>query len=185
MTNIDVLRHIALEQCGYVATQQALDKGVTHAALSMLVKRGRLERASYGIYRVPQIPYTPYDSFMLAVLWTGVPEAVISHETALDLYNVCDINPTSIHITVGKSRRINRAGGESYTVHRQDLTKEQMGWVEGIPTVTLVVAVEQCIASGIPGYLIIQAIERGEKLGKLVAEEPKYLMNLLGERDGE
>lgn len=110
LTDIDKLRDIALEQYGYVTTKQALEAGVTHASLSMMVKRGRLTRECYGVYIVSQLPYTPLNRYMLAVLWTGAPEAVLSHETALDLYEVCDINPSAIHVTVGKKRRMNRPG---------------------------------------------------------------------------
>lgn len=39
LTDIDKLRDIALEQYGYVTTKQALEAGVTHASLSMMVRR--------------------------------------------------------------------------------------------------------------------------------------------------
>ncbi|MEG0505489.1 MAG: type IV toxin-antitoxin system AbiEi family antitoxin domain-containing protein [Raoultibacter sp.] len=183
VTNIDALREIALEQYGYVSTAQALDAGVTQASLSMLVKRKRLERACYGVYRVLQIPSSHFDRFMLAVLWTGVSEAVLSHETALDMYEVCDINPTTIHLTVARHRRIKRTQGEGYLLHYQNLQPDQIGWWEGVPTVTLPCALEQCIASGVPSYLIKQAIDRGSKRGMLVAEEPAWLRQLLEKRD--
>ncbi|MDR0514176.1 MAG: hypothetical protein LBG81_03320 [Coriobacteriaceae bacterium] len=183
-TNIDVLRSIALEQYGFVTTHQALGAGVTQASLSMLVKRARLERVCYGIYRVPQVPYSHYDRYMLAVLWTGVPEAVLSHDTVLDVYEVCDINPTAIHITVAKKHRIKRIGGESYQLHHQDLDFNQVGWWEGIPTVTLPTAISQCIASGVPTYLVEQAIDRGTKRGMLVSDEPRWLERELAARNG-
>lgn len=183
VTNIDVLRDIALEQYGYVSTAQALDAGVTQASLSMLVKRKRLERVCYGVYRVPQIPSSHFNRFMLAVLWTGVPEAVLSHETALDMYEVCDVNPTIIHLTVAEHRRIKRSHGEGYQLHYQNLLSSQIGWREGIPAVTLLCAIEQCIASGVPSYLLKQAIDQGAKRGMLVADEPIQLRRLLEKRD--
>lgn len=183
MTNIESLREIALDQHGLVTTEQALEVGVTYASLSMLVKRGRLERVVHGVYRVPQIPATRYDRYMLAVLWTGVPEAVLSHDTALDTYEVCDINPTSIHITVTKGRRIKRGGGEGYTLHYANLDPVQITWWEQIPTVTLPVAIEQCINSAVPDYLIIQALENGRRLGLLTTDDKTLLTFKLQERN--
>jgi predicted transcriptional regulator of viral defense system len=46
----------------------------------MLSSRGQLERVAQGVYRFPQLPVTEYDPYMLAVLWTGVPAACLSHD---------------------------------------------------------------------------------------------------------
>jgi len=183
ITNIEVLREIALDQHGFVTTGQALEAGVTYASLSMLTKRGRLERVAHGIYRVPQVPATQYDRYMLAVLWTGVPEAALSHDTALDAYGVCDINPTSIHVTVSKGRRIKRNGGDRYTLHRQDLTAEQITWWEQIPIVTLPTAIEQCANGNTPDYLLTQAIDNGKRMGLLTDKKADELANKLQERN--
>ena len=183
LTDIDTLRGIALEQYGYVTTKQALEAGVTHSSLSMMVKRGRLERACHGVYLVPQVPYSQLSQYMLAVLWTGVPEATISHETALDLYDVCDINPSAIHVTVGKKRRISRSANFGVIVHRQDLLSSQIGWIEGIPAVTLATAIEQCFET-VPTYLLRQAIETGVKTGLLLTNEAARFFNELGEGGG-
>ena len=182
-TNIDRLREVALDQHGFVTYQQALDQGITPQSLSMLTKRGRLERVAHGVYRVPQVPASPYGQLMKAVLWTGAPEACLSHGTALDAYDVCDINPTMIHVTVAKNRRIARKGGEGYNIHRQDLEPRMRTWWEEIPIVTLPVAIEQCIKSKEPTYLLRQAIERGAKLGRLIPEDIERLQRLLKERN--
>ncbi|MDO5672906.1 MAG: type IV toxin-antitoxin system AbiEi family antitoxin domain-containing protein [Actinomycetaceae bacterium] len=178
VTTLDALRELAVEQYGYVTTQQAINIGANHPALSMLVKRGRLERKAHGVYRVPQIPHTPFDRYMMAILWTGAPEAVLSHGTALDLYNVSDVNPSSINVTVSKNRRIRRLGGDGYTLHYHDLHADQKDWIEGIPVTTFPTTVEQCIDT-VPTYLIRQAIENGSKLGLLIGEEAETLTALL------
>lgn len=180
-TDIERLREIALEQYGYVTTKQALNAGVTHASLSMMVKRRRLGRECYGVYQVPQVPYTQLNHYMLAVLWTGAPEAALSHETALDLHNVCDINPHAIHVTLGKKRRISRSNSLGVVVHYQDLYDAQISWIEGIPAVTLATAIEQCFVT-VPSYLLRQAIEAGAKKGLLLADEAEKLLSKLEER---
>jgi predicted transcriptional regulator of viral defense system len=182
LTHLDRLREAAAEQYGYVSAAQALDAGVPYAELSKLVARQRLERVAHGVYRVPLMPYTEYDRFMLALLWTGAPEACLSHETALDAYAVSDINPTAVHITVAKRRRISRKNGEGYIVHRQDLKTEQIKWWEGMRIVTLPVAIRQCIGEKVPSYLVRQAIEHGARAGQLSPADSKVLHELLEAR---
>ena len=182
LTNIDKLRDIALDQHGFVTTAQALEEGVTHAALSMLVKRGRLERSAHGVYRVPQVPATAVDDLMLAVLWTTDPAAALSHETALDAYGVSDVNPTKIHVVVPKARRIRRSVPPDYALHREDVDPNDLTWWEQVPIVSLRKAIEQCIDAGLADYLVRQAIEQGAKTGQLVGEEPQELMKRLEAR---
>ena len=111
-----------------VTAQQAADLGVGKGALQMLVQRSTLTRVAHGVYRFPQYPVGQYDPYMLAVLWTRAPEACLSHETALDAYGISDVNPNRIHVTVAKHRRLRRASGDDYVIHREDLTPAQIGW---------------------------------------------------------
>jgi len=181
-TNIDKLREVALDQHGYVTYRQALDEGVTAQALSMLVKRGRLERVAHGVYRVPQVPASAYDQFMKAVLWAGAEEACLSHDTALDAYGVSDINPAAVHLAVNKGRRMARKGGAGYIVHFENIPSSDRTWWEEIPIVSLPLAIEQCIKTGVPSYLIRQAIERGAQKGKVPPDKAAYLTELLEKR---
>ena len=94
---------------------------------------------------------------------------------------MCDINPTKIHVTVGKDRRISKSGGEGYVLHRQNVDPDQRAWWHGVPIVTLPCAIEQCIVSDVPTYLVRQAIEDGEQKRLLTREEAQILE---GELDG-
>ena len=97
---------------------------------------------------MPQVRVTRFDELHLAVLWTGAPEACLSHETALDAYEISDVNPNRYHVTVGRRRRLRRAGGKQVVVHHQDLAPSQVGWWEEVPTVTPATAIAQCIDYG-------------------------------------
>ncbi|MGH3276017.1 MAG: type IV toxin-antitoxin system AbiEi family antitoxin domain-containing protein [Streptosporangiaceae bacterium] len=101
----------------FVTAQQAAEHGVARGAVQMLVHRGTLIRAAHGVYRFPRFPVSQYDPYMLAVLWTRVPEACLSHETALAAYEISDLNPWQIHVTVSRDRRLRRAGGDGYVIH--------------------------------------------------------------------
>ena len=185
MTSRDVLWEEAVDQHGYVTLAGASTLGLTRPAIDMLLARGRLQRAASGVYRVPEVPATRYDPYMLAVLWTGTDEACLSHDTALDVYEVCDINPDRIHLTVHPGRRIRRAGGQGYVVHHEALRPEQLGWWQRIPTVTLPTAIDQCIRSGVPTYLLRQAIANTGEQGALAPEVRAILEKDLQARDDD
>src|SRR5699024_2253554 len=110
----DELWDVASAQHGFVTAQQATELGIDKHAMQMLVYRGTLTRMAHGVYRFPQYPVGQYDNLMLAVLWTRIPEAALSHETALDGYGISDINPHRIHVTVSKKRRLRRTDDNDY-----------------------------------------------------------------------
>ncbi|WP_292834590.1 type IV toxin-antitoxin system AbiEi family antitoxin domain-containing protein [Microbacterium sp.] len=184
VTKLEMLREIALDQHGFVTTAQALTEGVSHAELSTMVARGRLEHVAHGVYRVPQVAATEFDQYHLAALWTGAPEACLSHDTALAAWDISDINPNRIHLTVSRHRRLRRAGGETYVMHYEDLDPSQVTWWEGIPIVTVTTAIDQGIASGVPTYLLRQAIERAGRTSLLLIAERERLTQRLQDRDG-
>lgn len=184
VTKLERLREVALDQHGFVTTAQAVAEGVSHAELSTMVARDRLERTAHGVYRVPQVAATEFDQYQLAVLWTGASEACLSHDTALATWEVSDINPDRIHLTVARHRRIRRAGGELYVVHHQDLNARQVTWWQGIPTVSVPTAIAQCITSGVPTYLIRQALDRAGRTSRLPTADTEQLAAALEARDG-
>lgn len=120
------LREIALDQHGYVTASQTQEAGVSRPSLTYLAQRGRIERACRGVYRIPQVPYTEHDAKHLALLWADPEEAALGYDTALDAYGVCDVNPTRVHVVVGKGKRMRRSGDEGYVVHKEDLSQEDL-----------------------------------------------------------
>lgn len=183
MTARDVLWDVAVDQYGYVTAREATDLGLTAVTVQMLVHRGGLEKVAHGVYRFPELPVTEYDSYMLAVLWTGVPEACLSHETALALYDVCDINPTKVHMTVPRDRRVRRSGGDQYVLHHEDLAAAEIGWLHQIRATKPETTLRQCIRDGVPSYLLRQALENAAGRGLLLADQVTKLEEQLGARD--
>jgi len=183
VTCLERLREVALDQHGYVTTAQALDEGVPYTELSKMVARRRLERAARGVYRVPQVPGSRWDSWALAVLWTGAPEACLSHETALAAWDISDINPEHIHVCVNRKRRLRRDGGRGYTIHHHDLLPEQRVWFQQIPITDVPTTIGHCIEWGTPTYLIKQALERASQTSWLLHSEREILATQLEERD--
>ncbi len=181
-TDMEKLREIALEQNGFVTASQAEEIGVSRPMLTYLLKNDRIERPRRGVYRVPQVLATRFDTFRLALLWTGDKKAALSHETALDLYDVCDIVPDFIHVTVPLTRRIAKSDGDGYVIHKERLLEEDRTLAEELPVVTLVKAIEQCIVADTPSYLLEQAIKNGRDKGLISDAMARDLGRRLDER---
>lgn len=180
----DELREIAEQQHGYVTVQQATEQGVDRKALKQMAYRGTLEHPALGVYRFPTYPVTRADPYMLAVLWTRAPEAVLSHETVLDLFGLGDVNPDIIHVTVGKHRRFRRSDAGAYAIHYEDIDVDQRDWWEEVPCVTAATAIAQCIAYGTPTYLLRQAIIEARVQGRITESERDDLTEKLEARNG-
>jgi predicted transcriptional regulator of viral defense system len=183
VTAREQLWDIALDQYGYVTQVDASCLGIDRPTVDLLNERGQLERVGHGVYRFPQLPVTTYDRFMLAVLWTGTGAACLSHDTALAAYNVCDIDPDRIHVTIPTARRVRRSDDDLYDIHQQDLADEQIGWWQQIQTVTLPTAISQCIDSGVPEPLLRQALTTARNRGELTAPVADALERDLDARD--
>jgi len=163
----DELWNVAVDQYGYVTAADARQLGAPVVELGKLAARGKLQRVAYGLYRFPEWPAGTRDHLMEAVLWTRDPEAALSHDTALDVYELSDINPGRIHVTVPRKSGLlrRRHTPAAYVVHYAALTPAQRGYWEQIPTVTVPTAIDQCIASGVRPDLIRQAIDAAQAQG--------------------
>ena len=152
---------------GFVTSADAVRLGIPEGELPKLAARRKLVRAAQGVYRFPEFAVSPNDQLMEAVLWTRDPLAVLSHETALDAYQLSDVNPNVIHVTIPKRknpiRRIDMPA--EYVVHYQDLAPGQRGWWEEIPTVTPATAINQAMATTARPDLIRQAIDQAAARG--------------------
>lgn len=178
----DVLRELAVRQNGLLTRQQALNQHLTAGAVDNLVARGRLERVAHGIYRYPHLPGVLDEAFQIALLRTGDPNAALSHETALQLHEISDVNPACYHVTIGARRRLRRSDSYRYVVHVQPLTERQVTWWHQMRIVTPATAIEQCIHDGTPTYLIRQALERGRRNGMVRAADAARLRLALDSR---
>jgi predicted transcriptional regulator of viral defense system len=168
------LLDVANDQFGYVTAEDARELGVDPVQLRLMHHRGSLDRVALGVYRFPPVPVTELDQYMEAVLWTRTA-AVLSHETALDLHDVCDINPAKIHLTVPTRYRLRRDLPVMYRLHRRSLDAGDVTRHEGIPIVTVRRAILDGIDSGVGGHLIDQAIDTARRRGLVAPAELEAL----------
>lgn len=160
------LLDVANGQNGYVTVDDARALGIDPAQLRLMHHRGVLDRLSRGLYRFPIVPTTTLDQYMEATLWPRTP-AVLSHETALDLHDLCDVNPARIHLTVPPGYRLRRDLPAMYELHLRALDASDVTSHEGIPIVTVRRAILDGIDMGLGGQLIDQAVATAERRGLL------------------
>src|SRR6266536_3546352 len=96
---------LASEQAGYFTTAQAATYGTSPALLSALASSGTMIHVRRGLYRIGDFPSSPREEVVAAWLAVGKDSAVVSHETALDLWDLTDLIPDAVHLTVPRSRR--------------------------------------------------------------------------------
>ena len=140
-SRFDELVSLAEENDGLVSAEHARQAGFTDSVLARLVQRGRIERTSRGVYRIPYLTPGRFSQYREAVLWAkahrGPEQVAISHATALAAFEISDANPSSIHITVPKTARLRRQKPRGIVVHREDLRPQDITVVEGIPLTTI------------------------------------------------
>jgi predicted transcriptional regulator of viral defense system len=164
----------AQQQYGFLTPEDARELGVDPTQLRLMVARRTLERRGRGLYRMPTVPPTNLDAYMEAVLWTG-RRGALSHETALDLYDLCDVNPSAVHLTVPRDFRTRKETPKSYQLHRGEFDEAGLRWHEGIPIVTAHHAIEGSIENHLGWHLIRQAIGAARGRGLITKSQAAAL----------
>lgn len=173
------LAELATDQFGLVTIADARNVGYDPNTLAKLAERGQLERVSHGVYRVPFLAGGEMAAYMAAALWPQGAGGVLTHETALDLWDVSDVNPAKLHITVPKDHRPQRLVPKGYVIHREDLDPAEVSAIAGVPVVKLARAIHQAAAEHVGRDLLEQATRHGRERGLLNATEHEQLLRNL------
>jgi predicted transcriptional regulator of viral defense system len=166
---------LAADQYGYVTTSQAREGGVSADTVRKMAERGTLERVSWGVYRVPTFPPSPYAEYMEASLWPAGVRGVISHQSALALRELSDVSPSAIHITVPEDFRIRRDVPNHLAVHHAKLTDDEVTLFEGIPCASVARTIEDCHRAHAGPALLRQALDDAAREGFLSPTEAAEL----------
>jgi predicted transcriptional regulator of viral defense system len=161
------LFEIAADQHGYFTATQARESGIRPGTVVMMEQRRSVERVARGVYRLVHFPLSPNALYMEATLWPAGIRGVISHESALVLHDLSDVNPAKVHLAVPRAFRVRRDVPAYLVLHPMDLRDEEVELVDGIPATTPERTIRDCHAAHLGPALIRQAIEDGRRLGAL------------------
>ncbi len=159
--NFNTLYEITEGQAGYFTARQAGEAGYSWERLSYYAKTGRFQRVSHGIYRLVHFPSSPFEDLYISWLRTGL-DSVISHESALSIYDLSDIIPSEIHITVPRTASRRRRG---IRLHTNRFKPEDVTWREGLKVTTVPRTIADVAATGLAKEFVHQAIQQAIQRG--------------------
>ena len=171
---------LAEDQGGYFTTAQVRTAGIDHHAILQMRRRGVVERISRGVYRLVQFPPVPHGQELEATLWPAGgrygARGILSHESALRLWELSDASPPRLHITVPRRYRVRRAVPRYLRIHYADLARADVTSYEGVPITTPWRTLIDCAEAGVAPRLLHQAIADGQRTGRLTRREANALL---------
>lgn len=96
---------VAYSQDGYFTARQARGCGFSPQLLAHHINSGRYERLRRGLYRLSGFPGSSHADVRAKWLAVGAERAVVSHESALELHELSDVLPNSVHLLVSRDDR--------------------------------------------------------------------------------
>ena len=183
-SRMDELLPLAEQNDGLVTASQARALGIKDSVLTRLAQRGKLERVARGVYRIPHFPADPLSQYREAILWArashGPKQVALSHETALGVYGISDVNPAHVHLTVPKHARLRRQKPKWVVIHRGDLAPSDVTTHEGLPVTTVAKSVMDVMERTGRLGLARQALKDARKEGYISTAELRQLNRQLG-----
>jgi predicted transcriptional regulator of viral defense system len=132
------LQRLAFDQAGYFTAKQAISIGYSYQAQKYHVDHGNWLRIDRGLFRLPHWPPATDDAFIRWSLWAD-GRGVVSHESALAVHELSDLDPTHVHLTVAPDFR---ARDSAVIIHLADLdaaaVEDRGAWKVTTPVRTLI-----------------------------------------------
>ena len=176
-SSADKLYELAARQAGYFTTAQARQAGFSRRQLAYYAQTRRFERVRRGVYRLARFPASPHEDLFIAWLEAG-PQAVVSHESALALYDLADILPAEIHLIISRTASRRRDG---LRLHTHRLAPEDVIWYAGLPVTSVPRTIADVASSGLADELVIQAVGQAIQKGLATVES---LLDMAERRGG-
>lgn len=121
---------VAESQQGYFTAADAKKLGYDYPHQYFHVKQGNWVRVDHGIYRLKNFPTSAQEDLMRWWLWSR-KKGVISHESAAALYELGDLLPNMIHLTVPPSFR--KVPPKGLALHKTQLPPTEIENRDGVP----------------------------------------------------
>lgn len=167
---------IAERQQGFFTTKQAKAAGFAENTHTYHVQAGNWIREHRGIYRLALFPPADRPDLVLWALWSRnrneEVEGVYSHQTALSLYDLSDLNPAKLHMTVPTDFRRNSEIPGILVLHYADLPASDVQTAQGFrftrPLRTILDLIE---AGTVERNLIDQALRQAYDRGLITRQQ--------------
>jgi len=170
------LYEIAEDQQGFFTTKQAKAAGFAENTHPYHVQARNWIREHRGIYRLASFPRGERPDLMLWSLWSRnrgeAGQGVYSHQTALSLYDLSDVMPAKLHMTVPKNFRRNSEIPRVLVLHFADLPQSDIGAVHGVRVTKPMRTILDLLEHGeVPLASLRQALREGLRRGLIRRSE--------------
>jgi predicted transcriptional regulator of viral defense system len=170
------LFEIADQQQGFFTAKQAKAAGFAENTHPYHVKVGNWTREHRGIYRLGLYPWTDRPELALWSLWSRnrneEVEGVYSHHTVLSFYDLSDLNPAKLHMTVPTHFRRNSEIPGVLVLHYADLPENDVEAVQGFKMTPPLRAILDLIeADTVERYFLRQALVQALDRGLITREQ--------------
>ena len=176
--NARALYQIAAAQGGYFTAAQARRAGYAYSQQHFHLARGNWVKIERGLFRLRDFPAGEREDLIRWSLWSrnqkGVPQAVVSHETALTLHELSDVMPDKIHLTVPRGFRKKVPAG--CVLHKANLASDEIEFRTGYrvttPLRTLLDVADSPLSQEHVNRAVHDALERGLVRRRLLETAP-------------
>ena len=163
-------------QQGYFTAKQAADAGYQLGSQAHHVKSGNWVRVERGIYRLARFPQSNEEQLVIYHLWSrnraGAPEGVYSHQTALSIHELSDVNPSKLHMTVPPTFRRTSITPKILVLHRASLDEKDVLQRHGFAVTRPLRAItDLAVAESVSRDIIEQALREGRQRGLITERE--------------
>jgi predicted transcriptional regulator of viral defense system len=170
------LFEIAEQQQGFFTTKQARAAGFAENTHPYHVQVGNWIRERRGIYRLALFPMADRPDLVLWALWSRTraeeTEGVYSHQTALILYELSDLNPSKVHMTVPTDFRRNSDIPGVLVLHYADLPESDVQTGQGFKFTRPLRTILDLIEAGtVERNLIRQALRQSVERGLISRQQ--------------
>src|SRR5947209_6276090 len=167
---------IAVQQQGFFTAKQAKAAGFAENTHPYHAQVGNWTRELRGIYRLSPYPSMDRPELALFALWSrnrnDEIQGVYSHHTVLSFYDLSDLNPAKLHMTVPTKFRRNSETPGILILHYADLPESDIEDVQGFKLTRPLRAVLDLIeASTVEPTFIRQALQQGFGRGLITYPE--------------
>ena len=165
--NAQALYEVAAEQGGYFTAAQARQVGYAYSQQHYHCSRGNWLRIDRGLFRLRDFPPGEREDLIRWSLWSrdqkGIPQAVVSHDTAFTVHDLSDVMPERVHLTVPRGFRKRVPAG--CILHFASLADEEietrLGYSVTTPLRTLIDVAGSALSQEHLDAAVKEALERG------------------------
>ena len=170
------LYELAETQGGYFTANQAEALGYRANKRNYHVSAGNWVREARGIYRLALFPRPERPDLLMWWLWSrdrsGQPQGVYSHRTALSLYDLTDLMPAKIDMTVPRPFRRGTPIPRILRLHYDDLHQDEIEKINGVPvTNALRTILDMWQSEEVSRGILRAALKEGIRLGKIRSKQ--------------